>query len=77
MLSYPKSIGYSKTSFGINLIYFLFSDVHGQTPLHYAALQGSKRSAELILASKPESLNVTDKNQVCGILLQIVTLLSI
>ena len=55
----------------------MFSDVHGQTPLHYAALQGSKRSAELILASKPESLNVTDKNQVCGILLQIVTLLSI
>ena len=41
-----------------------FSDVHGQTPLHYAALQGSKRSAELILASKPESLNVTDKIQV-------------
>lgn len=39
------------------------SDVHGQTPLHYAALQGSQRSAELILASKPESLNVTDKNQ--------------
>lgn len=69
----PKSIGYSKTSLGINFISFLSSDAHGQTPLHYAALQGSKRSAELILASKPESLNVTDKNQVCGILLPRVT----
>ena len=44
--------------------FFFLSDVHGQTPLHYAALQGSRRSAELILTTKPETLNITDKNQV-------------
>ena len=49
------------------LLFFLitfFSDVHGQTPLHYASLQGSMRSIELILANKPECLNMTEKSQV-------------
>lgn len=44
-------------------------DANGQTPLHYAALQGSRTAIELFLESKPECLNYTDEDRVSGTIL--------